>query len=194
MSFFSINIHFCSQCGAETESVIPEGDSLVRDVCTQCHKIHYQNPKVIAGCLPIFENKVLLCQRAIEPRKGFWTLPAGFLEIGETIEEGALRETREESGAIVIKPKLYTIFNAAHVGQITMLFLATMPTPSYSAGIESLHVQLFDEQSIPWKNLAFQTISRTLIYFFSDRKAQNFPIRMKQIPPSKEYLQKHQLN
>ena len=192
MSFFSVNIHFCPQCGSKTESIIPEGDTLVRDVCTQCHRIHYQNPKVITGCVPTFEDKVLLCQRAIEPRKGFWTLPAGFLEIGETIEEGALRETCEESGALVINPTLYTIFNAAHVGQITMFFLATMPTPTYSAGAESLYVQLFDEQSIPWDNLAFQTISRTLKYFFSDRKDQNFPIRMEQIPPSKEYLQKHE--
>ncbi|WP_252180491.1 NUDIX hydrolase [Endozoicomonas sp. 4G] len=174
-------MNFCSDCGAKVSKKIPSGDNRLRDVCDSCGKIHYQNPLIVAGCLPVFEGKVLLCKRSIEPRSGYWTLPGGFMELGETLEQAALRETMEEAGAEVTLQSLYTLFNIVHVGQLSVFFLAHLDKPEFSAGEESEAVALFSEEEIPWEQLAFNTVSRTLRHFFSDRQKGDFPQRMEDI-------------
>ena len=163
-------MNYCSLCGARTEIKVPEGDSLPRSVCTACHTIHYQNPRVIAGTLPIWRDQVLLCKRAIAPRDGYWTLPAGFLENSETIAEGAARETMEEANAKVSDLQLYTVFSLPHISQVYTFFRAALEGPEYSSGPESLEVELFYEQDIPWDQLAFPVITQTLQHYFADRK------------------------
>jgi len=177
-------MNYCSQCGETVNHIIPEGDNRHRYVCISCEFIHYQNPRIIAGCLPIFDNKVLLCKRAIEPRAGYWTLPAGFLENGETTATGASRETMEEANAEVIIDDLYTIFSLPHISQVYMFFKASMPTGVFSPGIESLDVKLFEEDEIPWDELAFPVITQTLQHYFSDRATGNFPTRYMEIERS----------
>ena len=176
-----MRVNYCSHCGARVRQEIPSGDNRSRDVCTDCGMIHYQNPRIVTGCLPVYKDKVLLCRRAIEPRYGLWTLPGGFLELNETIEDGAKRETMEEAGASVRTTMLYTLFNVLHVGQLSLFFLAEMDTPDYAAGEESLDVQLFDEQDIPWDELAFTTIRLTLEHFFADRREGKFVQRTQNI-------------
>ena len=168
-------MNYCSLCGARTEIKVPEGDSLPRSVCTACHTIHYQNPRVIAGTLPIWRDQVLLCKRAIAPRDGYWTLPAGFLENSETIAEGAARETMEEANAKVSDLQLYTVFSLPHISQVYTFFRAALEGPEYSSGPESLEVELFYEQDIPWDQLAFPVITQTLQHYFVDRKTDVYP-------------------
>ena len=171
-------IKFCSSCGDDRiEFRIPEGDNLPRFVCAACGTIHYQNPKVVVGCLPEWEEKVLLCRRAIEPRHGLWTLPAGFLENGETVAAGAIRETHEEAGARVAIGELYTMISLPHISQIYMMFRARLLDLDFAPGPESLEVRLFHEDEIPWEELAFRTIGRTLRTYFLDRKLGTFPLR-----------------
>lgn len=181
---YNVLMKFCSQCGDTVNHVIPEGDNRHRYVCGTCEFIHYQNPRIIAGCLPIFEDRVLLCRRAIEPRKGFWTLPAGFLENGETTAAGAMRETWEEANAQVTIDNLYTVFSLSHISQVYMFFKATMPKPEFSAGVESLEVELFREDEIPWDELSFPVIGETLKHYFSDRTEQYYPTRYAEIERS----------
>jgi ADP-ribose pyrophosphatase YjhB (NUDIX family) len=157
---------------------VPPGDDRERFVCAQCATVHYQNPRVITGCLPVFEDRVLLCRRAISPRVGFWTLPAGFLENGETAKEGALRETWEEARANVAIDGLYTVFNLPHISQIYMFFRARLTDLEFSAGPESQQVELFDEASIPWDSLAFLVIRDTLRHYFQDRVRDHFPVHV----------------
>nr|WP_298140067.1 NUDIX hydrolase [uncultured Pseudomonas sp.] len=168
---------FCSQCGGSVSQTIPQGDNRLRHVCGQCQTIHYQNPRIIAGCLPVWGDQVLMCRRAIEPRRGYWTLPAGFMENGETLEQAAMRETEEEACARVRDLHLYTLFDLPHISQVYMLFRAELVDLQFAAGEESLEVQLFHEAEIPWSELAFPTIGRTLEYFFADRKQQRYPVR-----------------
>jgi ADP-ribose pyrophosphatase YjhB (NUDIX family) len=170
-------MNFCSQCGNPLSQQIPAGDNRLRFVCPQCQTIHYQNPRIIAGCLPIWGEQVLLCRRAIEPRRGYWTLPAGFMENGETLEQAAARETLEEACARVQGLSLYTLFDLPHINQVYMLFRAELVDLNFAAGAESLEVQLFSEQDIPWSELAFPTIGRTLECYFADRGQQLFPVR-----------------
>lgn len=141
---------------------VPKGDTHERSVCDDCGYIQYDNPKVIAGVVPIFEDKVLLCTRAIEPRVGFWTVPAGFLELGETPAEGAAREGLEEANAIITVGDLIGVYTIRHVGQVQMFYRGTMQAPDFSAGEESLEVGLFAWDEIPWKDLAFPTIKWAL--------------------------------
>ena len=168
---------FCSQCGNPVSQKIPQGDNRLRHVCDQCQTIHYQNPRIVAGCLPVWKKQVLLCRRAIQPRYGLWTLPAGFMENGETIEQAAIRETLEEACARVRDLQLYTLFDLPHINQVYMLFRAELADLDFAAGEESLEVQLFDEVDIPWSELAFPTIGRTLEYFFTDRLTEVYPLR-----------------
>ena len=172
---------FCTQCGKSLDHVIPPDDNRPRHVCTSCGHIHYLNPKIVAGCLPVFEDRVLLCQRAIEPRLGLWTLPAGFMENGETIAEGALREMHEEANAVGVEPSLYTVFSLPHISQVYMFFRTTLSPPTFSAGSESLDVKLFTEDEIPWDELAFPVITRTLEHFFADRTSREFPLHTEDI-------------
>jgi ADP-ribose pyrophosphatase YjhB (NUDIX family) len=170
---------FCSGCGSSRLAFsVPAGDHLPRHVCPDCGAIHYENPKIVVGCLPEWDGRVLLCRRAIEPRHGLWTLPAGFLETGETIAAGAARETLEEAGARVEVGELYTLINLPHIGQVYMMFRARLPAPEFGAGPESLEVRLFEEHEIPWEQLAFRTIGRTLRNYFVDRRLGAFPLRI----------------
>jgi len=174
-------MNFCSNCGHAVVFKQPEGDSRLRFVCESCHTIHYQNPKIVCGCLPVWEGKVLLCKRAIQPRQGYWTLPAGFMENGETTPEAAARETLEEAQAQVSLGELYAVFNIRHISQVYMMFRAELIDGTFGVGEESLEVRLFAEEDIPWDQLAFPSITRTLRYFFEDRKTGNFPMRMRDL-------------
>jgi ADP-ribose pyrophosphatase YjhB (NUDIX family) len=167
-------VKFCNQCGAEVTGKIPAGDNRLRYVCISCEEIHYQNPKIVAGCIPENEGKVLLCKRAIEPRYGYWTLPAGFMELEETSLEAALRETLEEANARVIVSELYTVLNLPYVSQVYMMYRAQLQDLDFSAGEESLEVKLFAENEIPWDNIAFTTIKYTLKFYFKDQRNKNF--------------------
>ena len=155
---------------------IPEGDNLPRFICEHCDIIHYQNPKLVVGCLPIYKEQVLLCKRAIEPSYGLWTLPAGFMENQESLEEAALRESQEEANANLDIQDIYSVISLPHINQIYVLYRANLLDLDFYAGIESLDVQLFNEEDIPWDQLAFKTIERTLKQFFEDRKKGQFPV------------------
>ncbi|PCJ45494.1 MAG: NUDIX hydrolase [Moraxellaceae bacterium] len=172
---------FCSNCGGNITLLIPEGDHRDRHVCDDCGTIHYQNPRIIAGILPIYKDKVLLCRRAIEPRRGFWTLPAGFMENGETTQEAAERETWEEAEAKIKIDGLYTLYDLPHISQLYMFYRGTVIDGQFGAGHESLETQLFDEQEIPWDELAFPTIYRTLKRYFEDRKTGVFNVHIEEI-------------
>lgn len=163
-------MRYCSDCGAPVSLQIPVGDNRERHVCDACGTIHYQNPKVVVGCIPEWEDKILLCRRAIQPRQGLWTLPAGFMERGETTREGAARETLEEANARVEVGALYSLFNLPHIDQVYLLFRARLLDLAFSPGEESLEVRLFEEHEIPWDVLAFQTVRETLALYFEDRR------------------------
>lgn len=165
---------FCSNCGATVVHKIPEGDNLPRYVCEACNTIHYQNPRMVVGCVPVWEDKVLLCKRGIEPRYGLWTVPAGFMENGETLDAGALRETLEEACARVNIDKLYAVYNIPHVNQVYLLFLARLKDLDFKAGSETQEVRLFREDEIPWDQIAFATVRNTLTHFFADRARKQF--------------------
>jgi ADP-ribose pyrophosphatase YjhB (NUDIX family) len=172
-------MRFCSDCGSDRiEFRVPEGDNLPRHVCGACGVVHYRNPKIVVGCLPEWEGQVLLCRRAIEPRLGWWTLPAGFLEHGESVAAGALRETLEEANARVHLGELYSLISLAQIGQVYMMFRGRLADLDFGPGPESLEVRLFREEDVPWEDLAFRTISRTLRSFFLDRKHGSFPLRV----------------
>ncbi len=185
---------FCSECGAPLAVRIPPGEDRERHVCDVCGTIHYQNPKIIAGCIPEWEGKILLCRRAIEPRKGLWTLPAGFMELGETLEQAAARETLEEARAQVEILELYTVFSLPHVDQVHLFFRARMTRPRFAPGTESLETRLLSEAEIPWSELAFSTVRRTLEYFFSDRRERCFRLRSEHLPPSSLHRQRQNEN
>ena len=172
-------MNYGSPCGSgRLEVRIPEGDTLPRTVCAACGTIHYQNPKVVVGCLPEWEDRVLLCRRAIEPRHGLWTLPAGFMENGETLAAGAARETIEEARARVDVGELYTVISLPQISQVYMMFRSRLLDLGFGPGPESLEVRLFGEDEIPWDRLAFRTIARTLRNFFLDRRDGAFPLRV----------------
>jgi ADP-ribose pyrophosphatase YjhB (NUDIX family) len=172
---------FCSSCGNAVTRRIPPGDDRERFVCEGCAAVHYQNPRVVTGCLAVHESRVLLCRRAIAPRIGMWTLPAGFLENGETTTEGARRETWEEARANVEIEGLYTVFNLPHISQIYMFFRAQLVALEFAAGPESQEVALFDEATIPWDELAFPVVRDTLQLYFEDRRHNHFPVRVNDI-------------
>ena len=174
-------MNYCSQCGESVSLSIPAGDHLPRYICDTCDTIHYQNPRVIAGCLPFFDDKVLLCRRSIDPREGYWTLPAGFLENGETTAQGALRETREEANADAEVIELYTLFSLPHISQIYMFYRAQLNNLDFSPGVESHETRLFTQLEIPWGQLAFPVVTETLKYYFDDFKRGDFPIRSQDI-------------
>ncbi|VAW96833.1 MutT/Nudix family protein [hydrothermal vent metagenome] len=177
-------MNYCNNCGNSVVLEIPEGDNLARYVCHQCNTVHYQNPKVVTGTLPVWQNKILLCKRAIEPRHGKWTLPAGFMENKETLEQAAIRESVEEANANIRLDGLYCLFSLPHISQIYVMYRAELLDLTFSPGIESLEVELFSEDEIPWQELAFKTIEQTLRYYFNDRKTKNFPLHNQTIEKS----------
>lgn len=176
---------FCSSCGAAVSQKIPAGDNRLRYVCVQCETIHYQNPTIITGCIPVLGEQVLLCRRAIEPRHGYWTLPAGFLELDETVAEGAARETWEEAEADVTVTQLYRVYNLAYIGQVYMMHIATMPEAKFAPQTsESLEVRLFHEHEVPWEEMAFRTVAYALRDYFEDRRAgREFTVKVEDLPP-----------
>jgi ADP-ribose pyrophosphatase YjhB (NUDIX family) len=176
-------MNFCSHCGTRVELRVPDGDALPRHVCPACHTIHYLNPKMVVGCIPEWEDRILLCRRAIEPRHGKWTVPAGFMENGETTFDGAKRETLEEANARVDIINLYALYNIPHINQVYLLFRARLLDLDFSAGSESLEVRLFDEAEIPWDEIAFATVRNTLQHYYADRPTGSYPFHMGTIEP-----------
>lgn len=177
-------MNYCSNCGSDgIQWLTPEGDDRPRHVCPECGRIHYTNPRVIAGVLPVWGDRILLCRRSIQPRAGFWTLPAGFLENGETLQQGAERETREEALAEVDIADLYTIFNLTHINQIYIFFRGRLREGRFGVGEESADAALFTAEELPWDELAFPTIHQTLDFFLHDREQGCFPIRTRDIDP-----------
>ncbi|MDE2599955.1 MAG: NUDIX hydrolase [Rhodocyclaceae bacterium] len=178
---------YCRNCGQPTEIRIPPGDSLPRQCCGHCGAIHYDNPKLVLGTLPVWEDKVLLCRRAIEPRYGLWTLPAGFMENNETTAEAAARETDEEAGAQIELLDLYTMISVPHISQVHGFYRARLLSPDFNPGEETLEARLFEESEIPWDELAFRTVKQTLQHYFADRKSDVYPFRSLDIigPPPK---------
>jgi ADP-ribose pyrophosphatase YjhB (NUDIX family) len=181
---------YCSECGSPIARAVPEGDDRERFVCPGCGRVHYENPKLVVGCIPEWRDRLLLCRRAIEPRKGLWTLPAGYLENGESAADGARRELYEEAGAEVGEMTPFAIFDILHVGQLYLMFRAPLVDTTMAAGAESLEVDLFAEDEIPWPDIAFPVIEETLRRYFSDRRKGCFVFhsgsisRKLRIPPS----------
>ena len=173
-----MDIKFCSACGSPVKLEIPSDDDHVRAVCTGCGIVHYQNPKIVVGCIPELDTRILMCRRNIEPRKGTWTLPAGYLENNESVQEGALRETVEETRAKVKIIEPYRLFNIVRVSQIYLMFRAIVVSDSFGPTKESIEVRLFEKKEIPWENIAFESIRQTLEHYFMDRRQGRFPFRI----------------
>ncbi|MDX1667404.1 MAG: NUDIX hydrolase [Saprospiraceae bacterium] len=162
-------MNFCSKCGsADLQFRVPEGDNRSRYICTACNSIFYSNPKVVCGCLPIWEDQVLLCKRSIQPRAGYWNVPGGYLENGETVEEGAVREVWEEARTRVDILGLHSVYSIPHIAQVYLHFLARLREPKFEVGEESLEVRLFREDDIPWEDIAFTSSTFSLQRYFSD--------------------------
>ncbi len=164
-------MNFCPSCAAPVSRRVPEGDHLPRSVCTRCGTIHYRNPKLIAGCVPELDGRILICRRAIEPRRGYWTIPAGFMEVGETLQEAAARECHEEALARVEIGCLCAVVHVLHAEQVHVMFRSTLSDPAFGVGVESLEVELCDERELPWADLAFKSVEFTLRRYFEDRAA-----------------------
>ena len=170
-------IKYCKNCGTAVTYRIPDdGDTKERAVCSACHTIHYENPLNVVGTVPHWDDKVLLCKRNIEPRKGKWTLPAGFMELNETVAEGAARETLEESGAQFEMEGLFTLVNVPRVWQVHMFYRARLLSDTFNPGYETMEARLFTEAEIPWDEIAFRTVKETLDHYFADRRTGQFPI------------------
>ncbi len=165
---------FCSQCAHPLSRLTPPDDTRMRDVCDNCGAVHYQNPRNVVGILPIWEGKILLCKRAIHPRYGEWTLPAGFMELGETTAQGALRETDEEAGAQVRLGPLYTVIDVPYAEQVHFYYLAELTSPDLDPGPETLETQFVLPADIPWEHLAFRTVSTTLHHYCADLDTGQF--------------------
>ncbi len=172
---------FCSNCAAPLARRVPPGDTLARWVCDQCGEIHYQNPKLVVGAVPEFEGRLLLCRRAIEPRYGYWTLPAGFMENDETAGQAALRETLEEAGARIELGAPFSMISVPYVNQVHLFYLARLVDLEFKPGEESLEVALYEEAQIPWKEIAFRTVAATLRHWFADRSKGAFAFHAEDI-------------
>ena len=163
---------------------VPPGDTLPRHVCDACRTVHYQNPRMVVGCIAEWQDRILLCRRAIEPRHGLWTVPAGYMENGETTIQGAIRETLEEANARVEIGPLYALYNIPHVSQVYLLFRARLVDDNIGPGLETLEVALFSEPDIPWDRIAFATVRNTLQHYYSDRRNGEFRFHMGTIEPA----------
>jgi ADP-ribose pyrophosphatase YjhB (NUDIX family) len=176
-------LNFCSACGGPVVHRVPPGDSLPRGMCDACGAIHYRNPRLVVGALPEWGDQVLLCKRAIEPRLGKWTLPAGFMENGETVAAAAARETLEEACARVELGPMFTMISVPYISQVHVIYRARLLDLDFGPGEESLEVRLFREDEIPWDEIAFRTISQSLRHFFADRKAGCFGVHTGELLP-----------
>ena len=181
-----LEINFCPSCGATVELRCPDDDNRLRHICIACGAIHYQNPKMVIGSIPEWEdsegeNKILLCRRAIEPRHGLWTLPGGFMENGETTAEAAIRETLEEANARIAIGDLYSMYSLPYINQVHLLFRARLLDLDFAPGPESLEVELFTEAEIPWDEIAFRPVKFSLEHYFADRRKGQFCFHMGEI-------------
>lgn len=174
---------FCSQCGTQLSQIIPPDDNRLRDACGRCGAIHYQNPRNVVGVLPVWNGKILLCRRAIEPRYNTWTLPAGFMELGESTAQGAMRETQEEAGAQIELGQLYTVIDVPHADQVHFFYLAKVLSPDLYPGPESLEAAFFEPENIPWEHLSFRTVVSTLKLYIEDSKQGTFPVHYYSVSP-----------
>ena len=166
---------FCSQCATPITRRIPPGDNRERDLCENCGAVHYQNPRLVVGTMPVWQDKVLLCLRAIEPRANFWTLPAGFMELAESLSEGAERETQEEAGVKIKLGGLYTVIDIPHVDQVHVYFMAEAQGPELDPGPETIEARWYGLDEIPWDQLAFKSVYTTLKHYIADRETGQFP-------------------
>jgi ADP-ribose pyrophosphatase YjhB (NUDIX family) len=162
---------FCGECGAPVRLSVPPGDHLPRYVCDACGTIHYHNPRLVVGCVPEHEGRILLCRRAIEPRRGYWTVPAGFMENDETLQQAAARESREEALAEVTIGSLLSVVHVLHAHQVHVFFRAILPAARYGVGAESLEVALVEPGKIPWEEIAFPSTDFTLRRYLEDKAA-----------------------
>lgn len=176
-------IKFCNRCGAPTAFKVPPGDSLPRHMCTGCGHIHYENPRLVVGCVASWEGRILLCRRAIEPQKGLWTLPAGFMENGETTAEAACRETHEEAGARITIDAPFAMVSIAHINQVHLFYRGRLASPEHAAGEESLEVALLDPPDIPWRDIAFRSVTHCLERYLDDLARGSFGFHETTLPP-----------
>ena len=175
---------YCSACGAAVEFRIPADDNRARHICTACNMIHYQNPRMVIGSIPQWEDKVLLCRRAIEPQYGKWTLPGGFMENGETTAQAAIRETLEEACARIAIIDLYSMYSLPYINQVHLLFRAELLDLNFGPGQESLEVKLFSETEIPWDALAFRPVRYSLEHYFAERGKGQFTLHTGELVPA----------
>lgn len=175
-------MNFCSQCGQPVSLKVPAGDNRPRHVCGSCGHVHYVNPLIVVGCVPEYQGAILLCRRAIEPRHGFWTVPAGFMEIGETLAEGAIRETWEEAEAQVELGALFAIVDVVHARQVHVFFRGRLREPVFAAGEESLEVRLFAPAAIPWDEIAFPSVRIALERCLADTGSGNGTLHLASVP------------
>lgn len=176
-------MRFCPACGAAVELRVPGDDNRLRHICTACGIIHYQNPKMVIGSIPEWEDKILLCRRAIEPRYGLWTLPGGFMENGESTTQAAIRETLEEANARVALGDLYSMYSLPYINQVHMLFRARLLDLDFGPGTESLEVKLFSEAEIPWDEIAFRPVHCSLEHYFAERRSGTFSFHIGELAP-----------
>ena len=174
---------FCSQCGHPVVHKVPPGDNLPRHVCEACDTIHYQNPRMVVGCVPEHQGRILLCKRAIEPRAGFWTVPAGFMENGETLQAAAAREALEEALARVDIGSLFAVVNVTHAHQVHFMFRARLLGGRFGVGEESLEVDLFEAGEIPWQEIAFPSVEFALHRYLDDETAGRVGLHLTEVPP-----------
>ena len=175
-------MNYCSKCGQKVVSEIPAGDNLSRYVCKHCGTIHYQNPRIVAGCVATYQGSILLCKRAIEPRSGYWTVPAGFMELGESLPEAAERETWEEALAKVELGPLSTVIDVIHARQVHIFFEGSMAEPVFGVGAETLETRLFAPEDIPWDDIAFPSVRIALQHHLSSRETGHAGVRIDRAP------------
>lgn len=174
-------MNYCSQCGEPVALIVPADDDRPRHVCPSCGSIYYHNPKLVVGCIPEWDGRILMCRRDIEPRRGYWTLPAGFLENGETAADGARRETFEETGAQVVDVEPYLMVDIVHIHQIYMMYRSRLAATDFHPTRESSEVKLLEEADIPWDEIAFKVIEKTLTHYLQDRSTGRFTFRTDRI-------------
>ena len=174
-------MRFCCYCASPVVSRVPPGDSLPRWICDECGEIHYQNPKLVLGTIPEYQGRILLCRRAIEPRYGYWTLPAGFMENDETASQAALRETLEEAGARIELGAPFSLISVPRVNQVHLFYRAKLLHLDFKPGEETLEVALLEEARIPWNDIAFRTVATTLKRWFEDRSKGSFAFHAEDI-------------
>jgi len=175
-------MNYCSHCGQTVRSKVPPGDNRPRFVCDGCAAIHYQNPRIVAGCVPEYQSAILLCRRAIEPRRGYWTVPAGFMELGESLADAAVRETWEEACARVEIGSLMAVVDVIHAEQVHVFFAAVMPMAEFAAGEETLETKLFQPDDLPWEEIAFPSVRIALEQTLSNRKTGYLGVHLAQAP------------